>query len=75
MKSKPVKTPPAEHAADWPKRKHAQQFVERAQLGRFKFVRVAARALVLHPNHVWQQALPVPIGSIHFASLSRASLR
>jgi hypothetical protein len=37
LKCQPVVTPPAEFAADRAQREHAEQAVERAQLGLFEF--------------------------------------
>jgi hypothetical protein len=50
MQGKPVVPPPAKHAADRPQRKHAQQAVERSQLGLLEFKRIAAGTFVPYPQ-------------------------
>jgi hypothetical protein len=52
MKSKPVVPPPAEHAANWPQRKHTEQSVEGTQLGLFEFYRVAAGTFMPYPEQM-----------------------
>jgi len=52
MKRKPVIPPPAVHATNGPQRKHGKQAIERAQLSRLEFPRVAAGTFVLQPNQM-----------------------
>jgi hypothetical protein len=49
MEGKPVVPSPAKHAANRAQRKHAQQAIERPQLGWFELERIAARALAPDP--------------------------
>jgi hypothetical protein len=43
MECEPVASPPAEHATSRPHLKHAEQAIQRPQLGLFEFYRIAAR--------------------------------
>lgn len=65
--TKPVVPPPAVRATNRSKPSHTKQTVERAQIIRSEFARIAAGAFTLEPNQMWHpmQPAPLPIAIAH----------
>jgi hypothetical protein len=65
MECKPVVSPPAKHASNWPQREHAEQAVKRTQFRLFEFKGIAPWALVPYPEHPRDPVGPRPVRKIH----------
>jgi len=60
MEGKPIVSPPAEHAANRPQCKQAEQAVERAQFCWFELNRVATRTFALNPKEMREDRTAIP---------------